>query len=240
MSSKNQLGSGVKAGVPIALGYFAVSFSLGIKAASVGMTWYQGFISSILNHASAGEYAVIQTIADNSGYISMALLTIVVNCRYLLMSTALSQRVAPEEKTGHRLLMGFGVTDEIFAVSIAQNGNVNHFYEYGAMLIALPSWALGTALGIIAGNILPESVVLALSVAIYGMFIAIIVPPAKQDKAILILIIISFILSFIFSKISLLSSIPESIRIIILTVLISSLGAILFPVKDNDGEEDGQ
>lgn len=234
MNNKKQFGSGAKAGIPIALGYFAVAFSLGIKASAAGMSWYVGFISSILNHASAGEYAVIQTVSDNAGYLSMAIVTLVANCRYLLMSTALSQRISPNEKLGHKLLMGFGITDEIFAVGISQNGDINHNFVYGAMVTAIPAWATGTALGIIAGNILPKAVVTALSVAIYGMFLAIIIPPAKKNRAILILIILSFVLSFGLSELKRFVNLSDNTIIIALTILVSAIGAILFPVKDDE------
>ena len=156
------------------------------------------------------------------------------NARYLLMSCALSQRFDPKTGLLHRILVGFGITDEIFGASIARKGAVDPWYHYGAMLVAIPAWSLGTAIGIVAGNILPVSVVSALSVALYGMFLAIIIPPAKENKVVAGLIMISFICSFLASHISVLASISGSMRTIILTVVISAAGALLFPVKTEE------
>lgn len=227
---------GMKDGVPIALGYFAVAFSLGIVARKVGMNPFQGFLSSILNHASAGEYAEFTVIAANAPYFEMALVILVTNARYMLMSCALSQKFKPNASMIHRLAVGFGITDEIFGISIAREGYLNPNYAYGAIVLALPSWALGTAGGIIAGSILPASVVSALSVALYGMFIAIIIPPSRQNKVILGLVIISFFISYCVSKIPMLADLSGSMKIIILTVVISAGAAILFPVKDEENE----
>ena len=126
--------------IPIALAYFAVAFSLGIMARKAGLTPFQGFLSSMLNHASAGEYAEFTVIEAGAPYIEMALVILITNARYLLMSCALSQRFAPDAPLIHRVLVGFGITDEIFGISIARPGNVNPFYTYGAMALALPAW----------------------------------------------------------------------------------------------------
>ena len=170
---------GMRDGVPIALGYFAVSFSLGIAARKAGFTPFQGFLVSLLNNASAGEYAAFALIMANATYFEVAVITLIANARYLLMSCALAQRFAPETPFWHRLLIGYDVTDELFGITIARPGNLNPYYTYGAILLAAPAWASGTALGIIAGNLLPLRVVSALSVALYGMFLAIIIPPDR-------------------------------------------------------------
>lgn len=226
---------GMRDGVPIALGYFAVAFSLGITARKAGLDVLQGFISSMLNHASAGEYAEFTVIQAGAPYIEMALIILVTNARYLLMSCALSQRFDKNTGLIHRILVGFGITDEIFGASIARKGSVDPWYHYGAMLLALPAWSCGTAIGIIAGNILPVSVVSALSVALYGMFLAIIIPPAKADKVVAGLIVVSFVGSFLAAHFTLLSHISGSMRTVILTVVISAVGALLFPVKTEGG-----
>ena len=174
---------GMRDGVPIALGYFAVSFSLGIAARKAGFTPFQGFLVSLLNNASAGEYAAFALIMANATYFEVAVITLIANARYLLMSCALAQRFAPETPFWHRLLIGYDVTDELFGITIARPGNLNPYYTYGAILLAAPAWACGTALGIIAGNLLPLRVVSALSVALYGMFLAIIIPPARKDRS---------------------------------------------------------
>ena len=229
---------GLRDGVPIALGYFAVAFSLGITARKAGLNALQGFISSVLNHASAGEYAEFTVIQAGAPYVEMALIILVTNARYLLMSCALSQRFDPKTGLLHRILVGFGITDEIFGASIARKGAVDPWYHYGAMLVAIPAWSLGTAIGIVAGNILPVSVVSALSVALYGMFLAIIIPPARKDRIVAVLVVISFVLSFLCSYLPGISALSEGTRTILLTVAISGAAAVLFPVRQEENEND--
>ena len=192
---------GMRDGVPIALGYFAVSFSLGIAARKAGFTPFQGFLVSLLNNASAGEYAAFALIMANATYFEVAVVTLIANARYLLMSCALAPR-------------------------------------YGAILLAAPAWACGTALGIIAGNLLPLRVVSALSVALYGMFLAIIIPPARKDRVVAVLVIISFALSFLCSYLPGISALSEGTRTILLTVAISGAAAVLFPVRQEENEDD--
>ena len=154
---------GMRDGVPIALGYFAVSFSLGIAARNAGLTPIQGFVASLFNNASAGEYAAFSLIAAGATYVEVAIITLIANARYLLMSCALAQRFAPGTPFFHRLIIGYDVTDELFGITIARPGYLNPFYTYGAIALAAPAWAMGTALGIVAGNLLPLRAVSALS-----------------------------------------------------------------------------
>ena len=228
---------GIKDGVPIALGYLAVAFSLGILARKAGLTPFQGFLASFLCNASAGEYVGFTLIGAGWTYIEMALTILVTNARYFLMSCAESQRLSPSLKLPHRLLVGFDLTDEIFGISIAQEGYINPFYPYGAMTVAIPGWAVGTMLGIIAGNVLPARVVSALSVALYGMFLAIIIPPARKNKIIAGLIAVSFLLSFLCSVLPWICGLSEGTRTVILTVGVASLAAILFPRKPEEETE---
>lgn len=162
--------AGVRDGVPIGLGYLAVAFSLGIAARNAGLNAFQGFLISLLNNASAGEYAAFTVIAADSGFLEMALITLITNARYLLMSCSLSQKFSPDTPLYHRLLVGYDVTDELFGIAIARPGYLDPFYSYGAFLPAIPGWAIGTALGVTAGSILPARLVSALSVALFGMF----------------------------------------------------------------------
>ena len=222
---------GMRDGIPIGLGYLAVSFSLGIPARSAGLNAFQGFLLSILNNASAGEYAGITVIAANAAYAEIAIVTLITNARYLLMSCAMGQRLRPGLSLGHRLLMGFDITDELFGIAIARPGYLNPYYTYGAMLIAMPCWAFGTSLGVIAGNIMPPRAVSALSVALFGMFLAIIIPPARQNRVVAGLVALAFAASFAFSVLPVVSSLSEGTRTIILTVLISAGGALFFPVS---------
>ena len=225
----NSLKKGFKDGIPIGLGYFAVAFSLGIIAAGAGLTPFQGFLTSFLVNASAGENAAFIAIKENVPYLQMALIMVVSNIRYVLMSFALSQKINPASAMIHRFLLGFYLTDEYFALAISQDPYCDPYYSYGAFLFAVPCWASGTALGIIMGNILPARIVSALSVALFGMFLAIIIPPAKKDKAIAILIILSFLSSYLLSRYT---SISTSMITIILTIVLSGLGALLFPTKE--------
>ena len=229
---------GMRDGVPIALGYFAVSFSLGIAARKAGFTSLQGFLASLLNNASAGEYAAFALIMTNASYLEVAVITLIANARYLLMSCALAQRFAPDTPIWHRFVIGYDVTDELFGITIARPGNLDPYYTYGAILLAAPAWASGTALGIIAGNLLPLRAVSALSVALYGMFLAIIIPPARKSRIVAALVAVSFALSFACNYLPGIASLSDGTRTILLTVLISGAAAVLFPVKDQEANED--
>lgn len=227
---------GLKDGLPIALGYLAVSFSLGIAARNVGMNAFQGFLLSFFNNASAGEYAGITIMASDLSYFEIMLVTLIANARYMLMSCALSQKMGSDLPWYHRLLIGFDITDEFFGITIARKEKFNPFYTYGAMAVATPCWAIGTSLGIIAGNIMPLRAVSALSVALYGMFLAIIIPPCRKSKIVAAVVAASFVLSYLLSVLPFTSQISAGTRTIILTVVISSLAALLFPVKEEQDE----
>lgn len=238
---KAALVQGMRNGIPIGLGYFAVSFALGIAAKNAGLSPFQSFLSSLLCNASAGEYAGFRVIAARSGLLTMAVMTFVANARYLLMSTAMSQRVDPKGHPLHRFLMSFFITDEFFAITIARPGYLDPFYHYGAVLVASPCWALGTALGCVAGGLMPARAVSALSVALFGMFLAVIVPPARKNKVIAGLILVCFAASFALSRLPLVSRLSEGTRTILLTVLIASGAAVLFPhVEQEQPEENGE
>ena len=222
---------GLYNGIPIALGYFAVAFTLGITAKNAGLSAFEAMLTAGLTNASAGGYAGFSLMKENASYLEMALTQLIVNARYLLMACALSQKLSPKTSTLHRSLIAFNVTDEVFGISVAVKGELNPFYNYGAMSVAIPGWASGTFLGVVMGNILPIRIVSALSVGLFGMFLAIIIPPAKKNKAVAGCVIISFALSYAFS---LIKAIPEGIRVISLTILISFAAAILFPVKEDE------
>lgn len=231
------LQEGFRDGIPIGLGYFAVSFSLGVTARNSGLNALQGFLASLLNNASAGEYAGFTVIAADAPYLEIILMTLIANARYLLMSCALSQKFSPDASLLHRLLVGFDVTDEIFGITIARPGTLDPCYVYGAIFIAAPCWAVGTALGVTAGNLLPARAVSALSVALFGMFLAVIIPPAKKDKVLAGLIPVSFLASFAAEKLPDTSQSSGGIRTILLTIVLSAAAALLFPVKDAPQDE---
>lgn len=235
MNSHNKvLKEGFRDGIPIGLGYLAVSFSLGVAARNAGLSAFQGFLVSLLNNASAGEYAGFTVIAANGAYFEIFLMTLIANARYLLMSCALSQKISPDTPLIHRILVGYDITDEIFGITISRPGMLDPFYSYGAILIAAPTWAGGTALGVIAGNLLPARAVSALSVALFGMFLAVIIPPARKNRVIALFVLVSFAASFAATYLPLISQLSGGTRTIILTVLISAIAAILFPVNEEE------
>lgn len=223
---------GIRDAIPIGLGYFAVSFALGITMRNSGFTPLQGFVASLLNNASAGEYAGVSMIAIGAPYIQTVIMTCIANARYFLMSFALSQKLDPALPLWHRLIIGFDVTDELFGISIAQEGYLKPAYYYGAMLMSIPFWAIGTALGVFAGNLLPDIIVASLSVALFGMFLAVIIPQTKKDKHVLFFVLIGFLLSFVCSYMPYLKQLQEGIRTIVLTVVLSAIAAVCFPRKE--------
>ena len=232
LSNRQWYARGLKAGVPIGLGYLAVAFTLGIAAKNAGLTAFQATLTSFLINASAGEFVGFTLIGAGASYLEVAIMELVANARYLLMSFSLSQKLSPKTGILHRLLIGWYVTDEVFGVSISAPGYLNPYYTYGAISLACPGWAVGTCLGVIVGNILPASLVSALSVGLYGMFIAIFVPPSKTSKVIAGLVLVSMALSFAFNRIPVFDGVSSGIKTIILTVAISAAAAVLFPIRE--------
>ena len=223
---------GMRDGLPICLGYLVVGFTLGVAAKNAGLTAFEAMLASLLNNASAGEYAAFTLIAAGASYGEVGVMTLVANARYLLMSCALSQRFAPDAPLHHRLLVGFDLSDELFGIAVARPGHVDPWYSYGAFLLALPGWAGGTFFGVLAGNILPLRAASALSVALYGMFLAIIIPPAKKDKVVGALVALSFAASYAAAKLPAAAHFSAGTRTILLTVLLSGAAALLFPVPE--------
>jgi predicted branched-subunit amino acid permease len=214
------------------MGYFAVSVALGITARGIGMNALQAGLMSAGMVASAGEFAALVLISSGAGVIEMITTCIVVNLRYFLMSCALSQKLSPDLPVIHRFFLAHCITDEIFGLSAAVEGYLEPFYTYGIMLISVTGWTAGTVLGVLMGNILPGWAVNALSVSLYGMFLAIIIPPARRDRFILGLVVISMAASGIFSVAPLLSSISSGFRVIILTLVIAGAAAFVHPVEN--------
>ncbi|MCR5467502.1 MAG: AzlC family ABC transporter permease [Lachnospiraceae bacterium] len=232
VSKKTLILKGLRDGLPIGLGYYAVAFSLGIIAAKAGLTAFQGFVASFFTRASAGEYGGYTVILTDAAYVEMILMCLVTNLRYLLMNTALTQRFSKDTSMLHRILVGMCCTDEIFGIAIAEIGDVQPLYIYTAALLSGVMWAGGTMSGIIAGSVLPTNVVAALSVALYGMFLAIVIPVAKRDKAVLAAVVASFVISYIASKAPVISGLSSGIRVIILTIVISGMAAVIKPVQN--------
>ncbi len=229
--NKDKFLEGLKDGLPIGLGYLTVSFGIGISCHNVGMNALQGFLLSFLNNASAGEYGGITVIAEDAGMITIILMMCIINARYLLMSCVLSQHLPFDTPLSWRLLIGFDVTDELFGIAIAQPGKLNVWYYFGAMCAALPMWSIGTVIGILVGDILPVWAMHGCSVMLFGMFIAIIIPEGKKNKIVLGCIVISFLFSYIAANYGPMANLSEGMRVLILTVVISSVAAILFPIE---------
>jgi len=230
--NKNDYIQGLKDGLPIGAAYFAVALSLGITASNIGLNAFEGALMSFLNHASAGEYVGLQAIKEGSSIIALCLVTLITNSRYLLMSLSLSQKIPSDTSRLHRLFMGFGITDEIYAFAMNREALTPSYY-YGKMTTTIPAWTLGTALGIILGNTLPTRVIGALSVALFAMFAAIIIPPCKKNKVLIIAVVSSFVLSYV---LDLLFTISSSVKVIILTIIIAGALAIIYPRNEDQYE----
>ena len=234
--SKTKFVSGFRDGIPIALGYLAVSFGLGISCRAASLTPFQGFLLSLLNNASAGEYGGITIMAADEGFLVMAAMMLVINARYLLMSCALSQHLSPNTPLGFRLLIGFDMTDELFGIAIAQPGYLNIWYFIGAMCAAIPGWSFGTLLGVLCGNLMPQWAASGFSVMLFGMFLAIIIPEGRKNRVVLGFIGVSFLLSYAAAKLPLVCQLSDGMRILLLTVAISAAAAILFPHKEETAQ----
>ena len=173
-------------------------------------------------------------IAAGSTYLETAIMTLIVNARYLLMSCSLSQKLKPDTPLRHRMIMAYDVTDEIFGICVAQPGYLNPWYAYGAIAVAIPGWALGTYLGVIMGNALPTRVVSALSVGLYGMFLAIIIPPARKNRVIAGLVAAGFAASFLVNRLPLFFGLSAGVKTIALTASLALLAAVLFPIDTEE------
>lgn len=225
---------GVKHGVPIALGYLSVSFTFGMKAVGDGLTWAQAVLISMTNVTSAGQFAGLPLMLAQSSLIEAGLTQLIINLRYALMSLSLSQKLDKTMTTPHRMAFAFCNTDEIFAVASAQPEKVGKAYLYGLMCTPWLGWALGTLLGAVAGQLLPEFLRTALGIAIYGMFLAIILPPARREHPVRVVVAIAVGMSLCFRYIPLLNQLSSGFVIIICAVTASALGAALFPLKEGE------
>ena len=230
----------MRAGIPISLGYFAVAIALGIAAKKAGIGALQAALTSFLINASAGEYAGFALIAVQASYLEVLLMEAIANARYLLMSAALSQKLKSGVTTLQRLLLGFTVTDEIFGVSIALPVALDPFFTYGTFCVATLGWTSGTLVGAVLGDVLPLRILSALSVGLYGMFISVFIPEARKNKIVAALVGISFAASLAFEYLTVISEISSGIRVIVLTVVISLLAAIFFPIKDKESPQDDE
>ena len=229
---------GVKHGLPIGLGYLSVSFAFGMQCVGNGLTVLQALLISMTNLTSAGQLAGLQVMIAGSSLIEMALTQFIINLRYALMGLSLSQKFGPTMNTPRRMFFSFANTDEIFAVASSQPEKLHHHYLYGLMTMPYIGWSLGTFLGAAAGQILPEFINNALGIAIYGMFLAIILPPARKESSIAVVVLIAIVVSLMFSYLPVLNKVSSGFVVIICAVVAATLGGLLFPVKDEAAPAD--
>ena len=227
---------GMRAGMPVCVGYFSVSFGFGAMAVAQGLTIWQAILISATNLTSAGQFAGLTVITASAAMIEMFLTQLVINSRYALMSLALGQRFGPGVGTGKRLLSAFFNTDEVFALGMSRGKDLTPSFFVGAGVVAALGWTLGTAMGAIAGSLLPESVRMALGVMLYGMFVAIVVPQAKAEKPMLVAVLLALVFSCLFTWLPGLNLISQGLAIVICTVLAASVCAVLFPVDKEAAE----
>lgn len=227
---------GLRDGIPIALGYFAVSFTFGIMGALDGLTWWQTVLISMTNMTSAGQFAGLEVMVAMGSYLEMALTELIINIRYSLMAISLSQNLDEKFNGLSRAILGFGITDEIFAVSAIRTKPVTRSYFLGLMTLPYWSWAGGTLCGVVLGSVLPNVVVMSLGIAIYGMFIAIVVPPAKKNRQIMLVSLVAIAISCLLYYLPVFSFVSSGFSIIICAVAASVVGALLFPIPSGENE----
>lgn len=230
----NKIQSGLKDGIPIGVGYFSVSFTFGMMAVKSGISPFHAVLISLLNLTSAGQFAGLNVIVSSGSLMEMALTQLVVNIRYALMSLSLSQKLDSSVHIADRMLIAYGNTDEIFAVGSSKPGTLGKLYMYGLILFPVIGWVGGTLAGAVAGTLLPADIISALGVALYGMFIAIVVPMAKEHREVAVVTVAALVLSTIFYYLPGLKEISSGFTMIICTVLASGLGAVLFPIKEEE------
>lgn len=226
---------GLYHGIPIALGYLSVSFGFGIMSVRLGIGVLETVIISLTNLTSAGQAAGVGIIAAGGSLIEMIMTQLVINLRYALMALSLSQKLGDKFNTPRRMLVAFGITDEIFAVSSVQKGKIQPVYMYGLILISALGWTLGTFLGAAAGSVLPQMITDAMGLVLYGMFLAIIIPPARESKSVLFVVLVAAGLSVLFYYVF--TAVSSGFAIIISAVGAALLGAWLFPIPEEEVEK---
>ena len=226
---KENFVKGLKAGLPIFLGYLPVAFTFGFLAVSGGLPIWLAVFISMSNLTSAGQFAGTNLILFGSGFLEIGLTTLVINLRYTLMSLSLSQKIPNSTPTWKRLLFSFGITDETFVVASMQKGKISAGFMAGLILLPFIGWSTGTLLGGCVSQFLPLALQNAMGIALYGMFIALIVPAAKESKKVLLVIIMAITLSCVIKYVPALHFISSGFRIIIATILAAGVGAVIFP-----------
>lgn len=225
--------AGIKAGLPVCIGYLSVSFGFGAMAVAQGLSIFQAVLISVLNLTSAGQFAGVTVLAAGGAVLELILTQLVINSRYALMSMALTQRLGPETSGLKRMAAAFFNTDEVFALGMTRMGKLTVSFFTGAGTIAAVGWIGGTALGAVAGSLLPESVRMAMSTLLYGMFVAIVIPQARAEKPMAVCLVLALVFSCLFTWLPLLNTVSTGLAIVICTVAAAALCAALFPVKED-------
>lgn len=234
---RNDFYRGIKDGIPICLGYFSVSMAFGIAATKGGIPVWASVLTSLTNVTSAGQFAGVNVMLELGGMIELAITTLIINIRYFLMSLSVSQRTDGSMTLWQRFLVSFGITDEIFAVSMGRTSALSFPYMVGLIVTPVLGWTGGTAFGAVATSVLPPSLSSAMGIALYGMFIAIVTPPARKNKNVFFAVITAVTLSFVFFYAPVLKHLSSGWTIILITILVSALCATLFPVKTEHSME---
>lgn len=237
MNNNSNFSKGFKDGVPIGLGYLSVAFTFGIMAVRGGLSVVQAVLISMTNVTSAGQLAGLELMISAAPLFEMALTQLVINLRYALMSLSLSQKMDVSMTVPRRMFFAFCNTDEVFAVASGQPGTVGISYLTGLMTAPYFGWALGTLLGAAAGSLLPELILNALGVAIYGMFIAIIIPPAKKSRSVRAAVILAALLACVMRYTPYLRNISGGFAVILCAVPVSAFCAKMFPIREEGDEQ---
>ena len=232
---RKQFFAGMKSGLPICVGYFSVSFGFGAMAIAQGLKIWQAILISCTNLTSAGQFAGLTVIAAGGTILEMILTQLVINSRYALMSLALGPRLGPGVGTGKRLVAAFFNTDEVFALGMSRGKQLTTAFFLGVGAVSALGWTAGTAMGAIAGSLLPQSIRMALGVMLYGMFIAIVVPQAKEERPVLFAVILALVFSCLFAWLPGLKEISAGLAIVFCTIAASALCALFFPVEEEVG-----
>lgn len=233
----NEYSLGVRRGMPVGVGYLSVSFGFGTLAASQGIRVLDAFLISATNVTSAGQFAGLTLILAGAGLWEVILTQLIINSRYALMSLALSQRMGEKIGLIPRLLVAFMNTDEIFALAMSRKEPLTVHYLLGLGLLPFLGWTAGTVLGTLAGSVLPEAIRTALGVMLYGMFIAIVIPPAKKERPVLAAVLIALVCSCLLDWVPVFEKVSAGIAIVICTVLAAGICAALFPISEEEAEE---
>lgn len=230
--NKLEFKEGIRDGLPICLGYISVSMAFGLTAVKSGMPIWSAILISLTNLTSAGQFAGTNLLLAQSSYIELILTTFVINIRYFLMSLSVSQKVDKKFGLKERLIASFGVTDEVFAVSMQRKNELSFSYMLGLILTPILGWTGGTIIGAVATSLLPEALTDAMGIALYGMFIAIIIPPAREQKSVLFAVVLAIVASYAFAYLPVFSMLSGGWSVIFIAIVVSALAAWLFPIAE--------